>query len=224
MTTRQQQRGELFDRLAVVGKAFSSARRLALIDVLAQGEHTVEELAHELGLGMSTVSAHLQILRSAHVVATRREGTRIHYRLAGDDVVALYAAMQAVATAHSADVEQALAAYIGTGRHEGVELISRTELLPRLGDARLTLVDVRPLSEYESGHLPGAVHVPLGDLVDRLDTLPEGTEVVAYCRGAWCVLAHDAVALLHERGIPARRLEDGMLEWRSAGLPVEVAS
>ena len=224
MTTRQQQRGERFDRLAVVGKAFSSARRLALIDVLAQGEHTVEELAHELGLGMSTVSAHLQILRSAHVVATRREGTRIHYRLAGDDVVALYAAMQAVATAHSADVEQALAAYIGTGRHEGVELISRTELLPRLGDARLTLVDVRPLSEYESGHLPGAVHVPLGDLVDRLDTLPEGTEVVAYCRGAWCVLAHDAVALLHERGIPARRLEDGMLEWRSAGLPVEVAS
>lgn len=221
---RQEQRGELFDRLAVVGKAFSSARRLALIDVLAQGEHTVDELARELGLGVSTVSAHLQILRSAHVVSTRREGTRIHYRLAGEDVLALYAAMQAVATTHSADVGQALAAFIGTGHHEGIELVSREELLPRLGDSGLTLLDVRPLSEYEAGHLPGALHLPLGELVERIDTLPTGTEVVAYCRGAWCVLAHDAVALLHERGIPARRLEDGMLEWRSAGLPVEVAS
>lgn len=221
---RREQRDELFDRLAVVGKAFSSARRLALIDVLAQGERTVEELGRELGLGTSTVSAHLQILKAAHVVTTRREGTHIHYRLAGEDVLALYAAIQAAAATHSADVEQALAAYIGTGQHEGVEQITREELIPRLDGSGLTLVDVRPLAEYEAGHIPGALHLPLGDLVEDVDTLPAGTEVIAYCRGAWCVLAHDAVGLLQERGIRARRLEDGMLEWRSAGLPVEVAS
>lgn len=211
---------ELFDRLAVVGKAFASANRLKLIDLLGQGERPVDALAREAGLAVTTASAHLQILKLANVVSTRTEGTRVFYRLAGDDVAALYAALGAVARTHSPDVERALAAYFGTGSLDRVEMVTREELHRRMERGGVVVIDVRPPEEFESGHIPGARSVPFGDLLARLDDLEKAGEIVAYCRGAHCVLAHDAVRLLGAEGHDARRLEDGMLEWRAAGLPV----
>jgi rhodanese-related sulfurtransferase/predicted transcriptional regulator len=221
----------LFDQLAVVGKAFGSAKRLELIDLLAQGERTVESLAREAGLGVSTASAHLQVLKLSNLVSTRREGTRVHYRLAGEDVAALYATMRKVAREHSADVDRALDSYLGVSSlgdtDAGVVEISREELLARLDAGDVVLLDVRPPEEYAAGHIPGARSVPIGQLADGLDSVPglgEETDVVAYCRGAYCVLAHDAVRLLRARGRRASRLEDGLLEWRIAGHPVEVGA
>jgi rhodanese-related sulfurtransferase/DNA-binding transcriptional ArsR family regulator len=221
----------LFDQLAVVGKAFGSAKRLELIDLLAQGERTVESLAREAGLGVSTASAHLQVLKLSNLVSTRREGTRVHYRLAGEDVAALYATMRKVAREHSADVDRALDSYLGVSSlgdtDAGVVEISREELLARLDAGDVVLLDVRPPEEYAAGHIPGARSVPIGKLADDLEAvegLGEETDVVAYCRGAYCVLAHDAVRLLRARGRRASRLEDGLLEWRIAGHPVEVGA
>jgi len=222
---------ELFDQLAVVGKAFGSAKRLELIDLLSQGERTVESLAREAGLGVSTASAHLQVLKLSNLVSTRREGTRIHYRLAGGDVLSLYAAMRAVARQHSADVDRALASYLGVAGlgddDSDVEEVPRKELLRLLASGDVTLIDVRPPEEYAAAHLPGARSLPLGDLAEGqgvLESLDEDADIVAYCRGAYCVLAHDAVRLLRARGRRARRLQDGMLEWRADGLPVEVGA
>jgi rhodanese-related sulfurtransferase len=221
----------LFDQLAVVGKAFGSAKRLELIDLLAQGERTVESLAREAGLGVSTASAHLQVLKLSNLVSTRREGTRVHYRLAGEDVAALYATMRKVAREHSADVDRALDSYLGVSSlgdtDAGVVEISREELLAHLDAGDVVLLDVRPPEEYAAGHIPGARSVPIGKLADDLEAvegLGEETDVVAYCRGAYCVLAHDAVRLLRARGRRASRLEDGLLEWRIAGHPVEVGA
>ncbi len=212
------ERGTVLDELAVVGKAFASAKRLEIIELLAQSEHSVEQIARTTGQGMSSVSAHLQILRAARLVRTRREGTRVIYRVAGPDVATLYAALGATARTHSPDVQAALTAYLGLGGGE-VDQISRAELARRLKSGAVTLLDVRPLEEYDAGHIPGAVSVPLAELTDRLAELAEG-ELVAYCRGAYCVLAHDAVTLLGTRDRHALRLEDGFLEWRLAGLPV----
>ncbi len=221
----------LFDRLAVVGKAFGSAKRLELIDLLSQGERTVESLARQAGLGVSTASAHLQVLKLTNLVTTRREGTRIYYRLAGDDVVRLYASMRTVAREHSSDVERALRSYLGVGAlgdsDAEVTEVSREELLDLLAAGRVSLLDVRPAEEYAAGHIPGSRSVPFADLAEGLDALadlPADAEVVAYCRGAYCVLAHDAVRLLKAHGRQARRLEDGLLEWRVHGLPVEVGA
>ena len=218
----------LFDQLAVVGKAFGSAKRLELIDLLSQGERTVESLAREAGLAVSTASAHLQVLKLSNLVTTRREGTRIHYRLAGEDVAALYASMRTVAREHSADRERALESYLGMGRlgdtDADVVEISREELLERLDAGDVLLLDVRPSEEYAAGHIPGARSLPFGWLDEDLDTVEELTgdaDIVAYCRGAYCVLAHDAVRLLQAKGRRARRLEDGLLEWRTSGHPVE---
>jgi rhodanese-related sulfurtransferase/DNA-binding transcriptional ArsR family regulator len=222
---------ELFDQLAVVGKAFGSAKRLELIDLLSQGERTVDSLAREAGLGVSTASAHLQVLKLSDIVSTRREGTRIYYRLAGADVLSLYAAMRAVARHHSADVDRALASYLGVaGLGDGdsdVEEVTREELLGLLDDGGVLLIDVRPPEEYAAAHIPGARSLPLGDLAEgpgALESLGEDADIVAYCRGSYCVLAHDAVRLLRARGRRARRLQDGMLEWRVDGLPVEVGA
>jgi len=221
----------LFDQLAVVGKAFGSAKRLELIDLLSQGERTVEALARAAGLGLSTASAHLQVLKLSNLVSTRKDGTRIHYRLAGEDVAALYAAMRTVARDHSADVERALSSYLavgGTGDDDAdVTEVSREELVALLDSGEVTVLDVRPAEEYAAAHIPGSRSLPLGRLVEEqqsLEDLVEHRDVVAYCRGAYCVLAHDAVRLLRDRGIRARRLQDGMLEWRVRGLPVEVGA
>ena len=206
----------LFEQFARVGKALSSGKRLELLDLLAQGERTVEALARAAGLGLTTASAHLQHLKRAKLVTTRRDGTRIYYRLAGADVAGLYALVRTVASEHLADVAAARAAYLGPD----IDHVTREELVRRVASGRVTVIDVRPAEEYAAGHIPGAVSIPVAELTDRLAELPPDQEIVAYCRGAYCVLAHDAVRLLAAHGRPARRLADGMLEWRLADLPV----
>jgi rhodanese-related sulfurtransferase/DNA-binding transcriptional ArsR family regulator len=211
-------KAELFDQLARVGKALGSGKRLELLDLLAQGERTVEALAQVAGIGLTTTSAHLQTLKQAGLVAIRRDGRHIHYRLASPHVADLYARLRDVAAILLADVDVASRAYLGPDR--AVEEIDRAELLRRAEAGDITVLDVRPAEEYAAGHVPGAVSIPIGELADRIGELPVGVEVVAYCRGRFCVFAHDAVRLLTAHGRAARRLEDGMLEWRLAGLPV----
>jgi len=208
----------LFEGVARAGKALASGKRLELLDLLAQGERSVDALARTAGLNLTTASAHLQILKQAGLVTTRRDGIRIHYRLAGADVAGLYAQLQQVAGRHLADVDAARAAYLGP---EDTEQLTRDELLARIKTGSAVLVDVRPAEEWAAGHIPGALSVPLDELESRLAELPDGTEIVAYCRGTNCVLAHDAARLLMSRGRRASRLVDGMLEWRLADLPVE---
>ncbi|MFE1576392.1 ArsR/SmtB family transcription factor [Streptomyces fradiae] len=210
-------KADLFDALARTGKALASGKRLELLDLLAQGERSVDSLAKAAGLGLTTTSAHLQALRQAGLVATRRDGVRVYYRLAGDDVAALYTLLQQVARTHLAATERARTAYLGP---EDTEHLTRGELLDRVKAGTATVIDVRPVEEYTAGHIPGALSIPLDQLEARLAEIPTGTEVVAYCRGANCVFAHDAVRLLTARGRTARRLVDGMLEWRLADLPV----
>ncbi|MEV7524598.1 metalloregulator ArsR/SmtB family transcription factor [Streptomyces sp. NPDC091371] len=211
----------LYDAFARTGKALSSGKRLELLDLLAQGERTVDALAKTAGLNLTTASAHLQTLKQAGLVATRRDGVRIHYRLAGDDVAALYALLRNVAQAHQDAVEPARTAYLGT---DHAEEVSREDLITRAQSGEIVVLDVRPAEEYAAGHIPGALSIPVTELADRISELPADTEVVAYCRGAYCVLAYDAVRLLHDRGRKAVRLTDGMLEWRLAELPVDTES
>ncbi|MER5261543.1 metalloregulator ArsR/SmtB family transcription factor [Actinosynnema sp. NPDC002837] len=207
----------LFEQFARVGKALGSGKRLELLDLLAQGERSVDSLARAAGLGLTTASAHLQTLKNAGLVTTRRDGTKIHYRLAGDDVAALFALVRAVADDHLADVAIATSAYLGGPATDEVD---REELQRRVHSGQVTVIDVRPREEYAAGHIPDALSIPLDELADRLAELPADQDIVAYCRGAYCVLAHDAVRLLTTHGLTARRLADGMLEWRLANLPV----
>lgn len=213
----------LFDQFARVGKALGSPVRLELVDLLAQGERTVEGLADAAHLAVSTTSAHLQTLKRAHVVSTRRAGTRIYYSLAGDDVAGLYVQLRAVAQSHLADTEAARRAYLGlTGSptDADVEEVDRDELLQRVRAGQAVVLDVRPTEEYAQGHIPGAISIPVDELPHRLAELPAGRTIVAYCRGGYCVFAYDAVRHLRASGYPAARLGEGMLEWRLAGLPV----
>jgi rhodanese-related sulfurtransferase len=215
-------KAELFEAFAQVGKALASPKRLELLDLLAQGERSVELLARRAGLGLTTASNHLQVLRQSGLVATRKEGTKVYYRLAGDDVAALWSQLRDVASAHLADVDRARAAYLGDGEADDVADVTRDELLRRLEIGDVTVIDVRPGEEYTAGHIPGASSLPLDELADRLAELPQDTTIVAYCRGAYCVMAHDAVRRLRTEGLHAVRLTDGMLEWRIADLPVAV--
>lgn len=207
----------LFAEFAAVGKALGNPKRLELLDLLAQGPRSVEDLAAAGELGVSTCSAHLQTLRGAGLVASRREGKRIYYSLAGDDVAGLWQHLRGVAQAHRPHTELARRAYLGP---EDTEAIGTDELHRRLDRGDAVVLDVRPRPEYVGGHLPGAMHIPLEELADRLAELPRDREVVAYCRGRYCVLAHDAVRFLTAQGLRARRAEEGILEWRLAGLPV----
>ncbi|KFG77033.1 ArsR/SmtB family transcription factor [Streptomyces mutabilis] len=211
-----QLKAELYEQFARIGKAFGSGKRLELLDLIAQGERTVESLAKAAELGLTTASAHLQALKRAGVVTTRKEGTRVYYRLAGADVAALYVLIRNVAQNHIAETERARAAYLG----EETEAIGREELLARVKEGSVIVLDVRSHEEYLSGHIPGALSVPLEELGERLTALPSDRDIVAYCRGSYCVLAHEAVRLLRRQGRSAVRLEDGMLEWRVDGLPV----
>jgi rhodanese-related sulfurtransferase len=206
----------LFEQFARVGKALASGKRLELLDLLAQGERTVEALARVAELGLTTASAHLQTLKQANLVTTRREGTKVYYRLAGTDVAGLYALVRTVASEHLPDVEAARIAYLG----QDTEQVTRDELVRRARSGDVVVLDVRPREEYDAGHIPGAISIPVEELADRLAEIPIAQEIVAYCRGAYCVLAHEAVRLLTARGREARRLADGMLEWRIADLPV----
>jgi rhodanese-related sulfurtransferase len=212
----QQAKAGLYEQFARIGKAMASPKRLELLDLLAQGERHVEDLAREAQLGLTSCSAHLQVLHNARLVTTRRQGTRIYYSLASDDVARLYAGMRDTAARLLAEVGPARQAYLG----EDVEFISRGELLRRAGAGEIIVLDVRPAAEYAAGHIPGAISIPAGELRQRLAELPPDAEIAVYCRGPYCVFAHDAVRLLQADGRTARRLADGMPEWRLAGLPL----
>lgn len=213
----RQHKNALFDQFARVGKALASGKRLELLDLLAQGERDVASLAAAADLGMTSASAHLQTLRQANLVTTRRDGTRILYSLAGRDVADLFARLREVAQSHLPDVEAARVTYLGA---DGGQPVTRDELHRLATTSAVTVLDVRPSEEYAAGHIPGAVSIPLDELAARLAELPPDGRIVAYCRGAYCVLAHDAVRLLQAHGRDATRLTDGMLEWRLADLPV----
>ena len=209
----------LFDEFARLGQALGNGRRLEMLDVLANGERSVERLAAETGLSIANASQHLQILRAAGLVRRRREGTRIHYELSDPVVFDLWRNLRAVAAQRQADVKQLADAYLGA--RDTLEPITRAELLRRLKRREDVLVlDVRPEEEYAAGHLPSAVSVPLAELRRRLRELPREKQIVAYCRGPYCAFAHKAIRVLHQAGFNARRLEDGLPEWRAAGLPV----
>ncbi|WP_416981867.1 ArsR/SmtB family transcription factor [Streptomyces sp. T028] len=214
-------KAQLYDAFAAGGKALASGKRLELLDLLAQGERTVDALAKAAGLNLTTASAHLQTLKQAGFVATRREGVRIHYRLAGDDVARLFVLLRKVTEAHQAAVPAARHAYLGD---DGATEVTREELRARVAAGRAVVLDVRPVAEYLAGHIPGALSIPVDELAERIGELPEETEIVVYCRGEYCVLAHDAVRLLTGRGRRAIRLNDGMLEWRLADLPVDAGN
>jgi rhodanese-related sulfurtransferase/DNA-binding MarR family transcriptional regulator len=208
----------LFEHLAQAGRALGSGPRLAMLDLLAQGERSVEQLAGAAGLSVANASQHLQVLRRAGLVATRREGAHVHYRPAGDDVVSLWLSLREVAEARLGDVERAARDYLG----DEVEAIGRAELAERLASGDVVVIDVRPRIEFDAGHIQGARSVPLDELEARLDEIPNDAEVVAYCRGPYCVFAHEAVRVLRAAGRGARRLEDGWPEWRLAELPSSV--
>ena len=211
----------LFAEFASVGKVLGNPKRLELLDLLAQGPRSVESLADAAALGMSTCSAHLQTPREAGLVESRRDGKRIYYSLTGTDVAGLWEHLRRVAQAHRPHTELARRAYLGP---EDTTAVDTDELLRRLERSDVVLLDVRPEPEYAGGHLPGALHIPLEDLAARIGELPRDREVVAYCRGRYCVLAHDAVRLLNANGVDARRATDGVLEWRLAGVPIEAGA
>jgi rhodanese-related sulfurtransferase len=215
-------KGALFDAFASVAAALGSGRRAEIVDVLAQGERSVEDVASEIGQSVASTSHHLRLLARSGLARSRREGNRVYYRLASERVAELWGAVRDVATRHVAEVTVLAGEYLG--EREGVELLSAPELDERLEQGKVVLLDVRPEAEYRSGHIAGAVSVPLERLASVAPTLPKRREVVAYCRGPYCVYADEAVRLLRARGLRARRLDVGFPEWRRAGLPVEMAS
>ncbi|HEY3014066.1 MAG TPA: metalloregulator ArsR/SmtB family transcription factor [Nocardioides sp.] len=209
----------LFDGFAAVGKALSSGRRLELLDVLAQGPRSVERLADEIGQSVANTSAHLQVLLTAGLVSTERDGNRVVYALAGPAVEDLWAALRATTQAHAAALDRLAVDYLGD--RSQLETVTRAELADLLQrDPPPLVLDVRPAAEFVAGHVPGAVSVPPDELAKRVRRLPKGNDVVAYCRGSFCIYADDAVRALRRRGHRAARLEDGFPEWRRAGLPV----
>jgi rhodanese-related sulfurtransferase/DNA-binding HxlR family transcriptional regulator len=218
----RQAKDALYDALASVGKALGNGRRAELVDVLAQGERSVEELAAEIGQSTANTSQHLQFLLRAGLVRTRRDGARVYYSLASEAVGALWRSMREVAGVHVARIDELAAAYLGD-RSQLAE-ISREDLLARMRAGEVVVLDVRPPAEYAAGHLPDAVNVPPDELEARLADLPAGQPVVAYCRGPLCAFADTAVRALTEVGRPALRLVDGLPEWAAAGLPVVRAS
>jgi rhodanese-related sulfurtransferase len=199
-----------------------NGRRAEIVDLLAQGERPVEEIAEQIGQSVANTSHHLQQLLRVGLVRTRRAGTRIYYRLASDSVAALWAALRQVAAAHQTEIDRLAEAYLGN-RGE-LETMTRAELQRRLRDRDVVVLDVRPAQEFAAGHIPGARNVPISDLEQRLRQIPADAQVVAYCRGPYCAYADEAVRLLRRRGRDALRLEDGFPEWARAGLPVEAAT
>jgi len=210
----------LYDGFADIAKAIGSGRRCEIVDLLAQGERRVEDIADELDQSVANTSHHLRAMARAGLVTTRRDGTRIYYRLASDRVAELLSALRDVASTHAAGLERLAAAYLG--ERDGIETIDRAELAARLQRGEVLVLDVRPEAEYQAGHISGARSVPIGELKRHLRALPKDADVVAYCRGPYCVYADDAVRALQEKGYHARRLEDGFPEWHRAGFPVTV--
>ncbi len=214
------ERADLYEQLARIGKVVMHAKRIELLDLLCQAERSVDALAQAVGMKISTTSAHLQVMRQARLVETRREGTRVYYRAAGEEVCRFVTALGDLGRARLAEIDQILRTIEASG--EAAERVSREELLERARSGQVVVLDVRPEEEYAAGHIPGAISLPLEHLEAHLGELDPDIEVVAYCRGPLCLLAPEAVATLRGRGLRARCLEDGLPEWRQAGLPVAV--
>jgi rhodanese-related sulfurtransferase len=212
----------LFDAQSSVARALGSGRRAEIVDVLAQGERPVEELAGEIGQSIANTSQHLQVLAKAGLVRSRREGIRVYYRLASDRVAELWAAVREVAARHVAEVRVLADEYLG--ERDGVEHVTAAQLEERLARGDVVVLDVRPEAEFRAGHIAGARSAPVSQLESVAADLPRRKEIVAYCRGPYCVYADDAVRLLRERGLKAKRLDVGYPEWQRARLPVEVGS
>ena len=209
----------LYETLAKVAQALANGNRLQLLEYLAQGSRSVESLAAMTGLSVPNTSQHLRALRQAGLVVPRKEGQRVFYSIAGDEIVHLYDALRRAGEAYAAEVEKLVRAFIG--HRDELEPIAAAELLERAKKGLVTVLDVRPMEEYAAGHLPGAVSVPLERLESGLAKLPKKREAVAYCRGPYCLMSFEAVATLRKHGLKARRLEAGFPEWKAAGLPVE---
>ena len=210
---------EIFAGLARIGLALSSPVRIEFLELLAQAERSVEQLARLTGTTVANTSQHLQKLRQAGLVAGRKEGLYVYYRLAGDEIVGLLASIGRAGEAHLAEVEKLVRTFL-TQKDE-LEPVPADELLARVRKGLVTVLDVRPPEEFAAGHLRGAVNIPIDELARRFDELPKSREVIAYCRGPYCLMSFDAVALLRKKGRKARRLQDGLPEWRLAGLPIE---
>jgi len=212
---------DLFEQFARIGKALGSAKRLEMLDFLAQAERSVEVLARMTGLSVANTSQHLQQLRQAGLVDARKEGLYVYYSLAGDGIVRLLAALRAVGQERLAEVDKLVRLYLDS--KDSLEPVPARELMQRAKKGLVTVLDVRPPEEFAAGHIRGAINVPVTELKKRLKEIPRGQEVVAYCRGPYCLMAFEAVAELRHRGRKARRLDGGFPEWKSAGLPVDRA-
>ena len=209
----------LYAQFARLGHALASPKRIELLDLLGQGEKTVEMLAEHIATPIKNTSAHLRVLRQARLVETRRDGTHVHYRLADDEVFRLVRALEALGHRQLADVRHVVDLYLDG--NDDLEPISLKDLKRRQRDGDVTVLDVRPADEYDAGHIPGALSVPVDDLKRRLREIPKSREVIAYCRGRYCVYSLEAVTLLRKHGYRARRTDEGLPDWRAAGLPVE---
>ena len=218
MSTETMKR-ELYQSIAKVAQALASGNRLQLLEFMAQGERSVDALAAMAGVTVANASQHLQALRRAGLVTARKEGQRVYYRVAGDDVVRLYDGLRAVAESRLAEVRQLVNEFLGD--RGALEPVLAEELLARAKKGLVTVLDVRPREEFEAGHLPGAVNIPMDRLESELARLPKKREVVAYCRGPYCLMSFDAVLKLRQRGWKARRLNEGYPQWKAAGLPIE---
>jgi rhodanese-related sulfurtransferase/DNA-binding transcriptional ArsR family regulator len=211
---------KLFEQFARVGKALANPHRLEILDLLAQGERTVEDLAREAGMSVANTSRHLQELRAARLVEVRREGLYGYYRLADERVFAAWRAIRDLGEARLAEIDRLAGSYL-TDR-DSLEAVCAEELLAKMREEGVEVLDVRPEDEYRAGHIPGARSVPVERMEAYLEEIPRDREVVAYCRGPYCVFSDEAVALLRSRGYRARRLREGLPDWRAAGLPVEI--
>ncbi|QDE68740.1 ArsR family transcriptional regulator [Myxococcus xanthus] len=209
----------IYEQFARLGKAVSAPKRLELLELLSQGPRTVESLAGQAGLSVANASQHLQVLRAARLVDAEKRGLYVEYRLADDDVWRFFLSLRGLAEARLAEVEQVTREYFT--RRGAMEPVEGPELLRRVRAGDVTVLDVRPVEEYRAGHIPGAISIPVSELKARLDELPKGREVVAYCRGPYCIMAVEAVELLRKRGFNARRLEQGVIDWRARGWRVE---
>ena len=209
---------DLYRHFARVGRAVANSRRLELLDLLSQGERTVEDLALEVGTTISNTSQHLQVLRAAGLVTSRKDGLFVHYSLAGDHVGSFWRSLRALSLDLSAEARELIQSFVH-GR-DSLEPINHEELLRRVQSGQTVVIDVRPGSEYEAGHIPGALSIPLDQLTNRIKEIPRHADVVAYCRGPYCLLSVDAVNMLREHGYQAHRLVDGFPEWRASGQAV----
>lgn len=222
MSGHREFKDALYAQFARIGHALASPKRIELLDLLGQGEKTVEALAEQVATPIKNTSAHLRVLRQARLVETRRDGTYVYYRLADDDVFRLLRTLEALGHSRLTDVQQVVRSYLDG--HDDLAPVTFSELRRLVREDAVTLVDVRPVEEYEAGHIPGALSVPVPELKSRLRELSKSREVIAYCRGRYCVYSLDAVTLLRRHGYRARRAHEGLPDWRAAGLPVEIGA